>query len=117
MNVETFTFPLHNISQYSKAKKHLEYEKAWRKCIRGFWKLNSNSQNDLLHHINNCLPIDILLEKRCIKFIYNIINSEHSLHSRIALYSLYNGDTTLGEHIIISCVSTKYHIKIGIVVV
>ena len=31
--------------------------------------------------------------------IYNIINSEHSLHYRIALYSLYNGDTTLGENI------------------
>ena len=41
----------------------------------------------------------ILLEKRCIKFIYSLINSEHSLHSRITLYSLYNGDTTLGESI------------------
>ena len=57
---------------------------AWRKCIRRIWKLNSKTHNDLLHHI---------------KFIYNIINSEHSLHSRIALYSLYNGDTTLGENI------------------
>ena len=68
----------------------------------------SKTHNDLLHHINNCLPIEIQLEKRCIKFIYNIINSEHSLHSRIALYSLYNGDT-------ISCISTKCLIKIGIV--
>ena len=31
--------------------------------------------------------------------IINIINSEHSLHSRIALYSLYNDDTTLGKNI------------------
>ena len=81
-------------------KKHLKaIHVAWRKCIRRIWKLNSKTHNDLLHHINNCLPIEILLEKRCIKFIYNIINSEHSLHSRIALYSLYNGDTTLGENI------------------
>ena len=43
---------------------------AWRKCIRSFWKINSKT-HDLLHHINNCLPMDILLEKRCIKFIYN----------------------------------------------
>ena len=71
---------------------------AWRNYINYIWKLNSKTHNDLLHHINNCLPIDILLEKRC-KFIYNIINSEHSLHSIIALYSLYNGDTTLGENI------------------
>ena len=67
--------------------------------IRRIWKLNSKTHNDLLYHINNCLPIEILLEKRCIKFIYNIINSEHLLHSRIALYFLYNGDTTLGENI------------------
>ena len=81
-------------------KKHLKaIHVAWRKCIRRIWKLNSKTHNDLLHHINNCLPIEILLEKWCIKFIYNIINSEHSLHSRIALYSLYNGDTTLGENI------------------
>ena len=62
-------------------------------------KINSRTHNDLLHHINNCLPIDILLEKRYIKFIFNIINSEHSLHSRIVLYSLYNGNTTLSENI------------------
>ena len=78
-------------------KKHLKaIHVAWRKCIRRILKLNSKTNNDLLHHINNYLPIEILLEKRCIKFIYNIINSEHSLHYRIALYSLYNGDTTLG---------------------
>ena len=77
-------------------KKHLKViHVAWRKCICRIWKLNSKTHNDLLHHINNCLPIEILLEKRCIKFIYNIIDSEHSLHSRIALYSLYNG----GHHI------------------
>ena len=81
-------------------KKHLKaIHVAWRKCIRRIWKLNSKTHNDLLHHINICLLIEILLEIRCIKFIYNIINSEHSLHSRIALYSLYNGDTTLGENI------------------
>ena len=93
-------------------KKHLKaIHVAWRKCIRRIWKLNSKTHNDLLHHINNCLPIEILLEKRCIKFIYKLINSEHSLHSRIALYSLYNGDTILD----ISCISTKCHIKIGVV--
>ena len=80
-------------------KKHLKaIHVVWRKCIRCIWKLISKTHNGVLHHnINNCFPI-ILLEKRCIKFIYNIINSEHSLHSRIALYSLYNGDTTLDEN-------------------
>ena len=81
-------------------KKHLKaIHVAWRKYVRRIWKLNSKTHNDLLHHINNCLPIELLLEKRCIKFIYKIINSKHSLHSIITLYSLYNGDTTLGENI------------------
>ena len=57
-------------------KKHLKaIHVAWRKCIRRIWKLNSITHNDLLHNINNCLPIEILLEKWCIKFNYNIINS------------------------------------------
>ena len=73
-------------------KKHLKaIDVGWRKCICHIWKTNSKT--------NNCLPIYILVEKRCIKFIFNIINSEHLLHSQIALYSLYNGDTTLGENI------------------
>ena len=42
-----------------------------KKCIRRIWKIDSKTHNDLLHHFNNCLPIDILLEKRCIKFSYN----------------------------------------------
>ena len=81
-------------------KKHLKaIHVAWIKCIRRIWKINSKTHNDLLYYINNCLPIYILLDKRCIKFNYNIINSENSLHSRITLYSLYNGDTTSVENI------------------
>ena len=33
-----------------------------------------------VHTINNCLPIDLQLEKRCIKFIWNLFNSSHELH-------------------------------------
>ena len=61
----------------------------WRKSIRRIWKIDRKTHNNLLHHINNCLHIEILVERRCIKFIRVIINSEHLLHSRIALYSLY----------------------------
>ena len=69
---------------------------AWRTCMCRIWEIMYNTYNVLLHHIN-CFPVDVLVEKRCITLIYSIINSEHSLHSRIALYSLYNDDTTLGE--------------------
>ena len=54
--------------------------------------MNSKTHNVLLHNnINYCLLIDVILEKPCIALIYNIINSEHSLHSRIARkYVYYN---------------------------
>ena len=39
------------------------------------------------------------MKNGALNVFYNIINSEHSLHSRIALYSLYNGDTTVDENI------------------
>ena len=40
---------------------------AWRKAIRRIWKLPYRTHNNLLHLINLCLPIDVTLEKRCIK--------------------------------------------------
>ena len=59
---------------------------AWRKCIRRLWKINSKPHTILLHHINHCLLRDVLVEKRCIKFIYDIINNEHSLLSKANKY-------------------------------
>ena len=95
-------FNLYNCQmwRFNKKKHFKAIHVVWRKCIRRIWKINSKTHNDLLHHniISNYLPMDILLEKRCIKFIYNIINSEHSLHSRIAPYSLYMiGDKEITE--------------------
>ena len=42
---------------------------AWRKAIRRIWKLLYRTHNNLLHLINLCLPIDVTLEKRFIKYI------------------------------------------------
>lgn len=81
-------------------KKHLKtFYTAWRKNIRRIWDVNPRTHNTLLHHINDCLPIDILLEKRCIKFIWNLINSDQQLYSRIVHYSLNNCDTPIGENV------------------
>ena len=44
---------------------------AWRKTIRRIWHIDKRTQNSLLPTIDNCLPIDLLLEKRCIAFIWN----------------------------------------------
>ena len=50
----------------------------------------------LLHLINLCLPIDVTLEKRCIKYIWNLINGENRLYDSISKLSLCNNSTTLG---------------------
>ena len=54
---------------------------AWRKTIRRIWHIYKRTHNSLLHTINNCLPIDLLLEKRCFKFIWNLFNSAYELHA------------------------------------
>ena len=41
---------------------------AWRKKVRRIWKINSRTHNVLINKINRCAPIDVILEKHCIKF-------------------------------------------------
>ena len=68
----------------------------WRKSIR---KLSPRSHCNLLHHINSCDPIDNIMEKRCIKFICNLMNSDTILFNRTVKHSLSMSSTTLGENI------------------
>ena len=72
---------------------------AWRKAIRRIWKLPYRTHNNVLHLINLCLPIDATLEKRSIRYIWNLINGENKLYGNIVKLSLYNNSTTLGENI------------------
>ena len=44
---------------------------AWRKTIRRIWRIDVRTHNVLTNHINGCFPINLMLEKRCIKFIWN----------------------------------------------
>ena len=36
--------------------------------------------------------------KKCVKFLWNLLNSDNVLFSRICKYSVYNSDTTMGEN-------------------
>ena len=72
---------------------------AWRKAIRQIYKLPYRTHNILINHIIQCYPIDIILEKRCIKFIWGLMNSEHILFNNIIKFSLFNMSTTIGENI------------------
>ena len=84
--------------QYNKLLRMSPLYIAWRKCIRRIWRLHYRTHNELIHHINNSLPIDIILEKRCIKFIWNLMNSEYPLFVNIVKYSLNNSNTVIGEN-------------------
>ena len=72
---------------------------AWRKAIRQIYKLPYRTHNILINHIIQCYPNDIILEKRCIKCIWGLMNSEHILFNNIIKFSLFNMSTTIGENI------------------
>ena len=72
---------------------------AWRKTIRRIWRIDKRTHNVLTNLINGCLPINLMLEKRCIKFIWNFFNSTHELHKTVAINCFYNQGSTLAENI------------------
>ena len=72
---------------------------SWRKAIRRLWKIPYRTHNKFIHIINNCMPIDITLEKRCIKYLWNMINSNCKLYHNIVNLSLNNLSTTIGENL------------------
>ena len=45
------------------------------------------------------MPIDITLEKRCIKYLWSMINSNCKLYRNIVNLSLNNVSTTIGENL------------------
>ena len=72
---------------------------SWRKAIRRLWKIPYRTHNKFIHIINNCMPIDITLEKWCIKYLWNMINSNCKLYRNIVNLSLNNVSTTIGENL------------------
>ena len=72
---------------------------SWRKIVRRLWKTPYRTHNSLVHLINNCVSIDCILEKKCVKFLWNLFNSENVLFRRIIRYSMHNSDTTIGENV------------------
>ena len=71
---------------------------AWRKAIKKIWKIPNISHCRLLSYINDCNYIDSILERKCLRFLYNIFNSENQLYTLMIKYSLTNCDSTLGEN-------------------
>ena len=71
---------------------------AWRKAIRAIWKLPYRTHCNLLHGINDTLPIDVMLEQRCIKFIWILLHFPNIIVNSVMRSAIRNGYSTLGEH-------------------
>ena len=46
-----------------------------------------------------CLPVNLMLEKQYLKFIWNFFNSPYYLHKSVGKYSVYSGGSILAENI------------------
>ena len=53
---------------------------------------------NLLHGINNAPPIDVMLEQRCIKFIWTLLHSPNIIVKSVMRPAIRYGYSTLGEH-------------------
>ena len=89
-------------------KKLLElFYVTWKKSMRRVWNISNVTHNNLLPYIHNCHPIEVILEKRCIKFVWSLFNSNYALYSNILRLSLQNGNSTMGDISHISCINRR----------
>jgi exonuclease III len=75
-----------------------EFYIAWRKIIRKIWGLPYNTHNKFIHIVNNCLPINLILEKKCMSFIFSTINSTNKTVHSIVDEILHCSNSTFAEN-------------------
>ena len=61
---------------------------AWCKVVRRLWKLPNMTHRNLLTTINSSLPIEIALEKRCVKCIHSCLNSNNLIINSTSISAL-----------------------------
>ena len=71
---------------------------AWRKAIRAIWKLPFRTRCNLLRGKNDILPIDVMLEQRCIKFIWTLLPSPNIIVKSVMQSAIRNGYSALCEN-------------------
>ena len=62
-----------------------------------------------MHGINDTPPIDVMLEQRCIKFIWTLLHSPNIIVKSVMRSAIRNGYSTLGENF--RYVSYKYDLS------
>ena len=70
---------------------------AWRIAIQRLWKIPYRTHNALVHLINECNLISIILEKRRVKFLWNLLTGDNVLFKRICRNPFHNINT-IGEN-------------------
>ena len=70
----------------------------WRRTIRKLWVLPNTTHCKYLHTITNSLPIDLMLEKRCLKFIWSCINSNNTIVKSVSSSVIMESYSSLGEN-------------------
>ena len=77
-------------------KRIEKYYVARRKPMRKVWRLTNLTHCNLLLVITNCLPLNILLEKRLPKCIWSIINSENLIVNNVFKFAVNNRRICVG---------------------
>ena len=77
-------------------KSNTRFYTAWRKVLRHMWGLPNTTHNKLIPAIFNTNPIEIMLESRCIKYIYNCINCDNETVRIITYSALNNRKSVMG---------------------
>ncbi len=71
---------------------------AWRKAVRKIWDIPYKTHCTFLHVINETKPIDIMLENRCIKFVWSCINSKNTIVRSVMYSAMGNRASAMGEN-------------------
>ena len=70
----------------------------WRKAIRAIWKLLFRTHCNHLHGINDTRPIDVIFERRCIKFTWTLLHSPNIIVKSVIRSTIRSRYSTVVEN-------------------
>lgn len=82
----------------------------WRICVRRVLNVPYRAHSNLLHFISNCLPIDVQLYNRLLKFINSTLISENSL-VQLCNKLIVNGSSSSAVSNSISHICNRYKLS------
>ena len=71
---------------------------AWRKAIRKVWRVPYSTHCNILPYLANCMEIELLLAKRCIKFIDTMCKNDNKVVRTITQMGLLGSYSVIGAN-------------------